>query len=182
MAKLDSIVKEEIANLPKSDLVKLIIKAMSTNKQFHDYVLINHIDKANGEKELFEETKLDLDRLFSKSYKGYSRELVMANMLAACNKRISEFAKVCKNKSMEVELILYVLEIPFSVSTKHFGTCFTKYDYQVYLLVKKAITLVKTKLHGDYHIEFAPKLNEYLTILHKHSNHLDYVYNMPKTV
>jgi hypothetical protein len=182
MAKIDSIVKEGIANLTKPDLVKLVIKAVSTNKQLHDYVLVNYIDKANGEKELFEQAKLDLENLFSKSYRGYSRELVMANMLAACNKRIGEFAKVCKNKSLEVELIFFVLEIPFSASAKHFGTCFTKYDYQVYLLVKKAVTLVKTKLHEDYHIEFAPKLNEYLHVLHSHSNHLDYVYSMPKSI
>lgn len=182
MAKIDSFVKEEIANLPKADLVKLLIKAISTNKQFHDYVLINYIDKTEGEKDLFEQTKCDLEVLFRKSYKGYAEELVMANMLAACNKRINEFGKICKNKSLEVDLILYVLKIPFSVSTNHFKTCFTKYNYQVYILVKKAITLIHTKLHEDYHIQYAPKLNEYLTILHSTSNHLDYVYSMPKSI
>ena len=81
-----------------------------------------------------------------------------------------------------MNLILDVLEIPFSISTNSFGTCFTKYDYQVYLLVKKAITLLKTKVHEDFYIEYAPKLNEYLTILHRTSSHLDYIYSMPKQI
>ena len=120
--------------------------------------------------------------LYRKSYKGYSKELQLANMFAACNKRINEFGKVCRNKALEMELILDVLEIPFSNSSNSFTTCFTKYNYQVYLLLKKAITILKTKLHEDYHIQYAPRLNEYLTVLHRTSSHLDYIYLLPKSI
>lgn len=182
MPKVNSLFKDEIATLSKADLVKLIIKAASINKQFHDYVIVNHVDKANGEKELYESAKHELELLFRKSYKGFSKELQLANMLAACNKRINEFAKVCKDKSLEMELIMFVLEIPFSLSTNFFTTCFTRYNQQVYLLMKKALTLLKSKLHEDYHIQFAPKLNEYLKILHRTSRHLDYIYSLPESI
>ncbi len=120
--------------------------------------------------------------LFFKNYKGFSEELKIANMLIACNKRIKEFSKVCKNKSLEMDLIMIVLEIPFSLSTKSFSTCFTKFNYQVYLLIKKAVTLLKTKLHEDYRIQYAPKLNEYLSILHKSSAHLGFIKTLPESV
>ncbi|MCC6599158.1 MAG: hypothetical protein IT223_00615 [Crocinitomicaceae bacterium] len=182
MAKLDSNIKEEIALLSKPDLVKLVMKAASGDKHFLNYLMVNYIDKSTGEQQLFDRTKSDLQLLFNKSYKGLSDELQFANMLAACNKRINEFAKICKNKSLEMELILLVLEIPFSFSTNHFTTCFTRYNQQVYLLIKKAITLMKNKLNEDYHIEFAPKINEYLHILHGTSDHLDYIYALPESI
>ncbi len=182
MPKVSNLFKKEISSLSKADLEKLVIKAATINKQFYDYLTINYTNKENGENDLFEEAKRDLEFLFRKSYKGFSEELQLANMLAACNKRINEFGKVCKDKSFELELILFVLEIPFSVSPNHFTTCFTRYNYQVYLLVKKAITLLTVKLHEDYRIEYAAKLNVYLAILYSTSSHLDYIYVLPKTV
>jgi hypothetical protein len=180
--KVDKLFKEEIALLPKNELINLIIKAASISKQFHEYVIINHIDKVSGEKELYESAKQDLEWLLRKSYKGISEELQLANMLAACNKRINEFAKVSKDKSLEMDLIIFILEKPFSLSTKHFATCFTRYNQQVYLLVKKALALLKTKLHEDYHIQFATTINSYLTVLHRSSGHLDYIYALPKSI
>lgn len=182
MAKINSLIKNNIETLEKKELQKLVLKAAAVSKQFHDYLLINYIDKEYGEQDLFEAAKSDLNMLYRKNYKGYSEELKVANMLASCNKRINEFGKVCKNKVLEMELIMDVLEIPFSMSTNSFITCFTKYNYRVYLLVKNAITLLKTKLHEDYHIDYAPKLNEYLTILHRTSSHLDYINTLPKYI
>jgi hypothetical protein len=66
---------------------------------------------------------------------------------------------------------MYVLEFVFSHSEKLFGTCFTAYDYKVGLLVKRLINLVETKMHPDYKIEYAKKINCYLAILHRRSTH-----------
>ncbi len=182
MAKIDPFFKEQISSLSKKELEKLVLKAASKHSQFYNYLLINYVDKSYGESDLFELTKADLNLLFRKTYKGFSDELKLANMLAACNKRINEFSKVCKDKSLEMELIMYVLEVPFSLTTNYFTTCFTNYNRQVYLLVKKSITILKSKLHEDYHIQYAPKLNEYLVILHRTSKHLDYIHNLPKSI
>jgi hypothetical protein len=182
MPRLAQDIKAEINLLSKPDLVKLVIKAASKSEDFFNYLIVNYIDKENGEKDLFCEAKQDLKLILSKSHKGYSLELKMANMLAACNKRINEFSKISKDHSLIMDLILMVLETPFALSTNHFTTCFTRYNQQVYLLVKKAITLLKNKLHEDYYIQYAPKLNEYLTILHRTSDHLDYVYSLPKSI
>ena len=126
--------------------------------------------------------KKDLEILFRKGYKGFSTELRMANMLAACSKRITIFSKACKNKYLEAELIMHVLEVPFSLSTESFGTCFTNYNHKVVQLVKRIITLVESKLHEDYKIQFQQKINEYLSILYRTSSHLDYVCRLPKSI
>ncbi len=182
MAKVDSLIKTNIGSLSKSELEKLVLKAAGLNKQFHDFLLVNYFDKEHGEKVLFDEARSDLQVLYRKGYKGFSYELQMANMLAACNKRIVEFSKVCKNKSLEMDLILEVLDIPFSGSSNIFTTCFTKLNYQVYLLLKKAVSLLKTKLHEDYRVEYEEIINKHLEFMHKNSSHLDYVYAMPKSV
>ena len=181
MAKVNPQIILEIEKLSKKELEKLVLKAASKDKSFHDFLLINYADKDFGEKDLFEKAKADLEMLFRKNYKGFSEELKLANMLAACHKRIDEFGKVCKEKKLELDLVLRVLEIPFSLPEKMLETCFTKYNFRVVLLVKKAIGLYY-KLHEDYKIEYAGTLSRYLEVLHRSSNHLDYVYNMQKTL
>jgi len=182
MPKVAIDLKQEIKALSKPDLEKLVTKAASISKEFSEYLLINYINKSDGEQQIFEQAKNDLEILTRKSYKGISAELKLANMFAACNKRITEFGKVCKDKSLELDLIMFVLQIPFSTSTASFGTCFTRYNQQVYLLIKKATTLLTTKLHPDYNIQYAPILNEYLNTLHKTSGHLDYIDKLPISV
>lgn len=182
MPKVNPFIKEILPQLSNEELQKLVLTAASKSKQFHDYLMVNYADKEFGEKDLYQEALNDLEILFRKNYKGFSEELQLANMLAACHQRINEFGKVCKNKNLELDLIMHVLEIPFSLNTNMFRTCFTKYNYRVVLLLKRAASLLKNKLHEDYRIEYEPKINQYLEIIHRTSSHLDYVYHLPKSI
>ena len=112
----------------------------------------------------------------------FSEELKLANMLGACAKRVTEFSKNCKNKNLEADLLLYVLAIPFSLNPAMFGTCFTAYNYKVAALLKRLITLVDSKMHLDFKIEYQSKINGYLSVLHRYSSHLDYVYSLQKSI
>jgi hypothetical protein len=174
-------IKEQLSALPKNELVGIIVK-LAAKKANYDFLLANYLDKESGEKDLYEEARRDLDSLFIKRYKGFSERLRLANMLSACVKRINEFTGVSKNKKLEADLLLYVLEVPFSLSTNMFGTCFTQYDYRVSLLVRRLINLVVKKLHPDYLIEYKDKLNGYLTILHRTSDFNDFIYNLPQKI
>lgn len=182
MAKVEEIIKETITKLPRKDLEKLVLKAAQKDRSFHDYMLVNYANKEFGEQDLFDKAKADLEFLFRKSYRGFSEELQLANMLAACHKRINDFGKVCKQKEKELTLIMLVLRIPFSLSTNMFCTCFTAYNHKVYLLLKKTVTLYESKIHQDYRIEFYDMLNEYLVVFHRTSSHLDYVHTLKKSV
>ncbi len=182
MSKVSSIISSQIGNLSKKELEKLVLKAAAKDKAFHNHLLVNYFDKEFGEQDLFEEAKTDLDHLTKKGYKGFSEELQLANMLGACSKRITEFSKNCKNKHLEADLIMHVLQIPFSLSTNMFCTCFTAYNYKVVLLLKRLISLVESRMHEDYKIQYQSKINDYLNILHRTSQHLDYVYSLPKSI
>lgn len=182
MPRLSTDTKEQIKSLPVKDLQQIVLKLAAKEKSVYDYILVNYLDKEAGEQELFEEAKADLDRLFRKGYKGFSEQLQLANMLSACIKRINEFTKVSNNKVLEADLLMYVLEVPFSFSTNLFNTCFTKYDYKVGQIVKRLVTLVTKKLHEDYQADYRDKINEYLKILHRTSNHIDTAYNLPQSI
>jgi len=180
--RLDPQTKEQIKNLSHKELQQIVLKLTARDKSAHDFLRINYLDKEAAEQELFDEAMADLDLLFRKRYKGFSEQLQLANMLTACIKRINAFTKVSKNKVMEVDLLMYVLEVPFSLSTNLFGTCFTKYDYKVGQIVQRVITAVTKKLHEDYHIEYQEKINGYLKILHRTSNHIDTIYDLPDSI
>lgn len=179
MPRLDKQTKERIKRLDHKDLQDIVISLASKEKMVYNYILLNYLDKESGEQDLFEATKADLEIIFRKRHKGFSEELQIANMLGACIKRINEFTKISKNKVLEAELLLYILQVPFSLPTNMFGTCFTQYDTKVAMIVKRLITIVTKKLHEDYKIEYEDKINEYLQILHRTSNHIDKVYNLP---
>ncbi len=83
---------------------------------------------------------------------------------------------------MEADLLMYVLNEPFSLPDGSFGTCFTQFDAKVAQIVKRLITLVTKKLHEDYKIEYDAKINSYLKILHNRSGHINLVYNMPRGI
>lgn len=180
MAKITSEFKEAIASISRKELEKLVCKAAAKDKDFYNFIFVNIVDKEFGEKDLFDKAIKDIDYLMIKNYSAYAEELRLAKKLAACSKRIDEFGKVCKDKSLVLDLIMKVLELPFSLSANMFTTCFTNYNYRVYLLLKKAISILESKLHEDYLIQYAPKLNEYLEIFHRTSSHLDYVFVLQK--
>jgi len=174
-------IKEQLGALPKNELVDIIVK-LAAKKANYDFLLVNYLDRDSGEKDLYEEARHDLDSLFRKRYKGFSEQLQLANMLSACVKRVNEFTEVSKNKKLEADLLIYVLEVPFALSTNMFGTCFNTFDNKVGILVRRLINLVTKKLHPDYLIEYKDKLNGYLTILHRTSDFNDIIYNLPKMI
>ena len=182
MPRLDKETKERIKNLDYKELQDIVLKLATKEKSSYDYIFVNYLDKEFGEKELFEMAKADLEMIFLKRYKGFSEQLQIANMLGACIKRINEFTKISKNKLFEADLLLYVLEIPFSLTTNMFGTCFTQYDTKVAIIIKRLINVVTKKLHEDYRIEYDETINDYLKILHRTSSHIDTVYNLPKAI
>jgi hypothetical protein len=182
MPKLDVEFKNQIKSLSKADLEEIVIRVAGKNKEIYDFLIVNYFDTQYGEKDLFEEAQNEIRLLFIKKYKGFSEELQLAAMIEACVKRINEFQKICKNKNLEPDLILMILDEVFTHSANSLGTCFTKFDYRVGLLLKRLITLVTNKLHPDFMLEYRKKINDYLQVLHKTSTHLDFIYAMPKSI
>ncbi len=182
MAKVNPEIISKIEKLSKKELEKLVLKAASKDKSFHDYLFVNFADKDFGENDLFKEAKSDIHKLFFKSYKGYSPQLQSANMLSACIKRINEFSKICKNKNLEADLLVFVLDEAFTHDPAFFGTCFTNFDYKAGLILKRLITLVTKKLHEDYLADYKEKINIYLSRLKSTSSHLDFIYHLPEKI
>ncbi len=182
MPRLSKEIKEQIKSLSEKDLQQIVLKLAAKEKTAYEFLLINYLDKESGENDLFEKTKNDLDNLICKGYNGFSEQLQLANMLTACIKRINEFTKISKNKVLEAELLLHVLNVPFSRSSNLLGTCFTKYDTKVAMIVKRLITVVTKNLHEDYKIEYEATINDSLNILHQTSSHIDTVYNLPDSI
>lgn len=182
MPRLTADFKEQIKSLSQKDLHQIVTKLAAKEQFVFDFVKINYIDKDFGEQELFEQAKSDLKGLRYKNYVGRAEELRLAKLLAASIKRVNEFTKLSKNKVLEAELLMYVLEIPFPANAKLLGTCFTAYDSKVASIVKRLINLVTKKLHEDYKLDYQNSINEYLTILHKKSRHINAVYDMPKSI
>lgn len=181
MPKLSAADKEQIRSLSKKDLEDIVIR-LAASRDNYDYLEVNYLNREEGTRDLFERTKVEIDLLCTKRFRGYSEQLQVANLLSACTKKVNEFAKAANDKNLEADLILHVLEIPFSYGDKMFGTCFTQFDHRTTMLLKRLITLVTKKMHEDYRMDYLPRINEYLARLRRTSKHFDFVYDLPESI
>lgn len=181
MPRDKAILKAQVNELSKKELVDIVLK-LAGKRYNYEYLLVNFLDKDGGEQTLFEEAKEDIDKLSQKEYKGRTIQHQLAKKLNACSKRISEFTVETRNKKLETDLVLYVLEMQFANPPKVFGARFSGYDYKVGLLLKRLINLVAKKLHPDYLIDYQDKINEFLTKLHHTSNRINTIYDLPQEI
>lgn len=181
MSRNKAILKEQLAQLSKKELTEMVLK-LSAKRYNYEFLLVNFLDTDGGEQTLFEEAKEDIDKLCQKEYKGRTTQHQLAKKLNACTKRISEFTIETKSKKLEADLVLYVLELQFANPTRVFGAKFSGYDYKVGLLLKKLIGLVTKKLHPDYLVDYQDKINEFLNKLHKTSDRINTIYQLPESI
>ncbi len=181
MAKVGAEYKAVIKQLTKAELELAILKLAEKRDNF-DYLLVNFFDLESGETELFDRAKASIDTLYDKSYKGRSTQHKLAKMLVDCNKVISRFSINCKTKTLEVELLIYVLERPFTQHAKHLGTKNSTFDSKMALTLKKLLGVIERKLHEDYKLDYEEKINSFLNTLHRKSDHLLSVNKLPTTL
>jgi len=181
MSRDKAILKAQVNELSKKELVDIVLK-LAGKRYNYEYLLVNFLDKDGGEQTLFEEAKEGIDILFNKEYKGRTIQHQLAKRLNACTKRIGEFTVETKNKKLETDLVLYVLEMQFANPSKVFGARFSGYDYKVGLLLKRLINLVTKKLHPDYLIDYQDQLNEFLTKLHHTSDRINTIFDLPQAI
>lgn len=79
-------------------------------------------------------------------------------------------------------MLLNLLKEVFSKYSGMLGTCWTIFDSKLAITTNCLYNLVTKKLHEDYLVEYAEPLDRFLDILHSRSNHLDYIYYMPKSL
>ena len=181
MTRNKAILKEQLSQLPKKELVDMLLKLSGKRYNF-EFLLVNFLDTEGGEQTLFDEAVEDIDKLCQKEYKGSSIQKKAVNKLNACIKRINEFTVETKNKKLEADLVLYVLELQFSNPVKVFGARISGYDYKVGLLLKRLIVLVTKKLHPDYFVDYQDSINDFLGKLHKTSNRIQTINVLPKMI
>jgi len=181
MARDKAILKEQVTELSKKELVDIVLK-LAGKRYNYEYLLVNFLDKDGGEQTLFEEAKEDIDKLIQKEFKGRTIQHQIVKRLNACTKRITEFTVETKSKKLEADLVLYVLEKQFEYPSKVFGARFSGYDYKVGLLLKKLISIVTKRLHPDYMMDYQDKINEFLTKLHHTSNRINTIFDLPERI
>jgi hypothetical protein len=178
MPRNKAILKEQLAQLSKKELAEMVLK-LAGKRYNYEFLLVNFLDKEGGEYTLFDEAKDDIDALCEKEYKGSTELKQQVKKLNACVKRINEFTVETKNKKLEADLVLYVLELQFKNPARVFGARVSGYDYKVGLLLKRLITLVTKKIHPDYMIDYQYAINDFLTRLHKTSNRINTIKELP---
>jgi transcriptional regulator with XRE-family HTH domain len=182
MPRLSKEFKQAIQEIPVEELQKLVIMAVSKNQEIYDWVNIKYVNGNEAETELFTETK---EKSLGEIYLFNERGILQKNLASAIGKavkHINYYEKVTGNNSGEAELLLYLLNEVFENYSVKLGTCWTVFDSKLAITTNRLYNIVTKKLHEDYLVEYTESLNRFLEILHSKSNHLDYVYNMPKKI
>jgi len=181
MAVPKAVLREQLRQLPKDELIEMLLK-LAGKRYNYEFLLVNFLDPEGGELTLFDEALADIQLIWDKEFKGRTLQHQLAKRLNACTKRIKEFTVETKSKKLEADLLLYVLQLQFEQSSTVFGARFSGYDYKVALLLKKLISLVTTKLHPDYLLDYQDAINAFLTKIHRTSNRINTVFDLPTAI
>lgn len=182
MPRLSKEFKQAISEIPVEELQKLVMQFASKNREIYDFVNLQYVNGNDAEDELFEET---IEKISDEILFPGERGIIQKNLAKAITKSvgyINHFAKVTKNELREAELLLNLLDDVFENYTDELSTCWTVFDSKLAITTNRLYNLVTKKLHEDYLVEYTEPMNRFLEILHSKSNHLDYVYGMPKSM
>jgi hypothetical protein len=182
MPRLSKEFKQAIQEIPVEELQKLVMQFASKNPVIYDFINLQYVNGNDAEDDLFEDT---IEKITNEILYPGKRGIVQKNLAKAIAKSveyINHFAKVTKNEKREAELLLSLLTVVFDNYTDELGTCWTVFDSKLAITTNRLYNIVTKKLHEDYRIEFAEPMNRFLEILQAKSNHLDYVYDMPKSM
>jgi len=182
MPRLSKEFKQAIQEIPVVELQKLVVTAASKSQEIYDWINIQYVNGKDAETELFRETN---EKALGEIYLFNDRGILQKNLASAIGKavkHINYYEKITGNSNGEAELLLNLLKEVFRDYSGKLGTCWTVFDSKLAVTTNRLYNLVTKKLHEDYRIEYEEPLNRFLEILHSKSNHLDYVYNMPKSV
>ena len=174
--------KQGVQNIPTPELQKLVLKIARSNKEVYDLINLEHLQKEEAAKELFEKTKAKIQsHLFNMSSRGPIQKSI-ATSIGKAVKEINYYVKVTGNKYKEAELLNILLSEVFEDFSDELSTCWTVFDSKLGVTTKRLLNLVTKKLHEDYLLDFKDDLNKYLKILHRHSNHIDLIFNLPDKI
>lgn len=181
MSRNKAILREQLSQLSKKDLVGMLVK-LAAKRYNYEYLLVNFLDTEGGERTLFDEAKEDIILLHNKEYKGRTLAHRSSKRFVACNKRIAEFTVETKNKKLEADLILFVLSLQFAEHPAAFGAKAGGYDYKVGLMLKRLINIVTKKIHPDYLVDYQDMINKYLADIHWSSDRIKTVEDLPLSI
>lgn len=182
MPKLTAEIKKQIKGLSKPDLEQIALKCASRDKYWYEYIYVHFLNPEYGEQDIFEDYKLELDKLSQKSFPGRRESMRLTRLLRASNTLIRQFNRIVKKTHLEVELYLYALDIHFEISPSHLGGQYQVYDNNIARTVKKVIALIREKLHDDYLLEYGGKINGYLLTLHRLAPFNPIVRELPRQI
>ncbi len=164
MPRLTSETKKQIRELSRTDLENIVLKFAAKDKFLLSYLQVTYLNPEYGEADLFDETRESLEALFTKSFKGKTESMRRSRQLTACLKCIAGFTKIVRKPHLEVELLLFVLDEEFGSPPYPLSAA---YENRLARIAKKVIGLITTKVHEDYQLEYAGKVNGYLLTLHR---------------
>jgi hypothetical protein len=161
---------------------KLIHQLLKRDKEMIERLYLEHIATPIERDERFEYYKKEVEACMHTYYRAPCDELIMAKAISNAKKIIVQFAKLDKRPEKEAELLMDILKVVFDENPAQLGTCWTKYDHSVGQTIKKLITLIKSKLHEDYLIEYKEPLESYISRLKRTSSFNDSIYLLPDTI
>lgn len=182
MPKLTAEIKKQIKALSKTDLEQIALKCTGRDKYWYEYVYVHFLNPEYGEEDLFEDYKLELDKLSLKSFPGRLESMRLTRLLKASNTLIRQFHRIGKKPHLEVELYLYALDMHFDTAAVHLGGHYQVYDNNIARTLKKVLTMIREKLHDDYLLEYRGRINGYLLTLHRLAPFNAIVKELPRAI
>lgn len=174
-------IRPYLQSLSAKQKEKLLESMLKKDKLLMEQLYFKHLSSEEDLEERYAEFESQLKSALFSRYRAHVDELEIAKAIGEAKKVINQFTKIDKRPEKEADLLMIILKNIFDNvdNPARLGTCWTKYDLAVTQTLKRLITIVRTKLHEDYLLDYKPKIDRYLKRLHHSSSFNDFVYDLP---
>jgi hypothetical protein len=169
--------KKVIKQLSDKEKEAIILKAVRRDAELYELLAFELLPEVTLE-QVMEETSERIHalmfnptgRIFSKGIQRSLRKSV---------KEIARFKRITKDAKGEIDLHLYLLKLIFENFSGQFESQFKSFFVTTARLVVRTMQLIRKNLHPDYHLEYKPELDAFLSQLHGRSKSKHLTFALP---
>ncbi|MDX5345890.1 MAG: hypothetical protein LPJ89_05650 [Hymenobacteraceae bacterium] len=169
--------KKAVKQLSEKEKEAWLLKALRRDAELQEMMAFE-LEEVTLE-ELTEEYQTRIKELMDNT-SGRSLPKSLAKSLRKSQKEITQFKRVTKDKTAEVNLHLFLLRMIFNNFSGPLNSYYKGFYTGTGRLLLRTINLIYKNLHEDYYLEYETELNEFLENLRSRDNYYSTNLDLPK--
>lgn len=171
--------KKALLRLSDKQKEALLLRAVRRDAELYDTLCFELLPDATTET-VFEQASDRIHELFNVAVTGRLLNRSLTKALQKATKEVARARRITKDKRLEIDLNLYMLQLIFDNYTGQFESVYAGFYTATARLAARTTQLVASNLHEDLWLEYKAEVDGYLQQLHGRSKSHGLKFALPR--